>query len=313
MNDNLEKLSIIKKEKLSETDYLETLLKIAYEKNMISEDFISNIQMQLLELLKIKSEKYNLLDSSSIKVDVAKTIMKSNIYAIGIYLKKFTPEKALEELKNIGIKKSYENGRKIIDRKISVSKILYKKVLTNKINTKNETYNSTILAGIKGFFKVYNPDYEADDMKITADYPLYNNLFGKVCGIEFIEKYLENVYIENEFCKLFETEKIERFLESYVPGYEEALVNIFKIVLKRVVECILADRTVSELTMDENDFERIKFKFCKKSKKEIYEIIYKTIDKIEIDNDMIYAYIKEGFADIQFEIYTDFENEFCFL
>lgn len=310
MNDNLEEVSIIRKEELNEIDYLEALLKLACEKNIISEEYIANIQMQLIELLKIKSEKYNLLDSSSIKVDVAKNIMKSNIYTIGIYLKGFTPEKALEELQNIGIKKSYENGRKIIDRKISVSKILYKKVLTNKINTKNETYNSTILAGIKGFFKVYNPDYESDDMKITADYPLYNNLFGKVCGIEFIEKYLENVYIENEFCKLFETEKIERLLESYVPGYEEALVNIFKIVLKRVVECILADKTVSELTMDENDFERIKFKFCEKSKKEIYEIIYKTIDKIEIDNDMIYAYIKEGLADIQFEIYTDFENGF---
>lgn len=312
MNDNLEEVSIIRKEELNEIDYLEALLKLAYEKNIISEEYIANIQMQLIELLKIKSEKYNLLNSSSIKVDVAKNIMKSNIYTIGIYLKGFTPEKALEELQNIGIKKSYENGRKIIDRKISVSKILYKKVLTNKINTKNETYNSTILAGIKGFFKVYNPDYEADDMKITADYPLYNNLFGKVCGIEFIVKYLENVYIENEFCKLFETEKIERLLENYVPGYEEALVNIFKIVLKRVVECILADRTVSELTMNENDFERIEFKFCEKSKKEIYEIIYKTIDKIEIDNDMIYAYIKEGFADIQFEIYTDFENGFWF-
>ena len=38
-------------------------------------------------------------------------------------------------------------------------------------------------------------------MKITADYPLYNNLIGKLEGIEFIEKYLESLYYENEFCK----------------------------------------------------------------------------------------------------------------
>lgn len=38
-------------------------------------------------------------------------------------------------------------------------------------------------------------------MKITADYPLYNNLIGKLEGIEFIEKYLESLYYENEFYK----------------------------------------------------------------------------------------------------------------
>ena len=100
MSKSLEKITKIKRSELSETEYFETLIKTAYSRGLIDEEFVSNLQVQLLELLKIKSEKYNLLLSSSIEIDMAKRIMESNVYTISLYLKGFSPDEAINVLKN---------------------------------------------------------------------------------------------------------------------------------------------------------------------------------------------------------------------
>lgn len=306
MSESLEKITKINRSELSEIEYFETLIKTAYSKGIIDEEFVSNLQVQLLELLKIKSEKYNLLLSSSIEIDMAKRIMESNVYTISLYLKGFSPDEAINVLKNDTILNIYDYGRKAINRKTSVSKILYKRVLNNTLKTSNEVYNSTVLYGIKGFFKVYNPDYEAEDMKITADYPLYNSLVGKLCGIEFIEKYLESLYIENEFCSLFKAEAIENLLAKYTPSHEEAVINIFKIVLIQSIGCVLAEETVSLLTISSDGMKNRLSKFNGKTKEEIYEIIYNAYMKIKSADAMVNSYILKGFKDVQFEIYNGY-------
>ena len=306
MSESLEKIARINRSELSEIEYFETLIKTVYSKGIIDEEFVSNLQVQLLELLKIKSEKYNLLLSSSIEIDMAKRIMESNVYTISLYLKGFSPDEAINVLKNDTILNIYDYGRKAINRKISVSKILYKRVLNNILKTSNDVYNSTVLYGIKGFFKVYNPDYEAEDMKITADYPLYNSLVGKLCGIEFIEKYLESLYIENEFCSLFKAEAIENLLAKYTPSHGEAVINIFKIVLIQSIGCVLAEETVSLLTISSDGMKNRLSKFNGKTKEEIYEIIYNAYMKIKSADAMVNSYILKGFKDVQFEIYNGY-------
>ena len=68
-------------------------------------------------------------------------------------------------------------------------------------------------------------------MKITADYPLYNNLIGKLDGVEFIKEYLNSLYLENLFCKKFSEDKIKYLLYGYSHDYKELIINIFEIVL----------------------------------------------------------------------------------
>lgn len=153
MKSKLEKLSIIKRNELNEMEYFESLIEEALKMEMISINDISNLQIQLLELLRQRVEKYDNFESSSIIVDKAKIIMESNIYTIQIVLKKYTPDEGIEKLKNTSIIDLYYDGRKLIDRKISISKLLYRKVLNNLNNINNETYNATIRRGIKGFLK----------------------------------------------------------------------------------------------------------------------------------------------------------------
>lgn len=66
MNLEIERNSVIRREDLSQIDYFESLVSKALERKVIDIDFINHIQIQLLELLKIKIDKFNGIDNSSI-------------------------------------------------------------------------------------------------------------------------------------------------------------------------------------------------------------------------------------------------------
>ena len=96
----IENISKIKREKLDEREYFTTLIQVAYDKHMLTEDDIVNLQSQSLRLLDKMVYKYNGNDSSSVRRDISKEILNSNNYTIGIYLKTFkNPDEALNEIK----------------------------------------------------------------------------------------------------------------------------------------------------------------------------------------------------------------------
>ena len=304
---NIEKISKIKRNELDDIEYFESLIKTAHDLQMLEISEIENIQSQLLELLKIKVEKYNLLESTSIEIEKAKTIMESNMYTIGIYLKTFMPDDALEKLKKERIISMYEAGRKIINKKVTISKILYKEVLKSTLLIANETYLDTIIKGIKGFFKIYEPDYNAKDKKITADYPLYNSLIGKLEGIEFIEEYLKSLKIENEYLSKYDAFNINELLYNYREDYTILIENIFKIVLRQNIGQILAGEEVDTLNISRDGVDKIYLKLNNMTKNEIYDKIKEAICRLEIKSEEAKEYIEKGLEELQFEIYNSYK------
>lgn len=278
----LETVSKIKRENLDEKSYLKTLIEEAYKNDMIFDEDIKNMQIQIFELLDERVYKYNGTESSSIRKEIMEQINTSNYYTISLYLKTFkNPDDAVNMLKTKGLKEAYYNGRKRINRLLNIIKVMYIKVKQNKLKTKNTTYNNTIFGGIQGFLKIYDPDFNAQDMKITADYPLYNNLIGKQEGVEFINKYVNSLYIENQFCNLFPSENIEHLLNGYSPEYEDLVINIFEIVLLEAIACKLVGRDVKDLELNECKFRQICEMFNGKSKVEIQTHIAKAYKEMQ--------------------------------
>ena len=299
----IEIISKIKREKLDERNYFKTLIEAAYENQMITENDIANLQMQILQLLDEKVYKYNGVDSSSIRKEILEEISESNNYTIGIYLKTYkNPDDALKEIKEKGVKKAYQEGRKKIDRMLNIIRLMYIKVKQNKLNIENDTYNDTIIGGIQGFLKIYNPDFKAQDMKITADYPLYNNLIGKLEGIEFIKEYVNSIYLENQFCKKFSEEKIKYLLYGYSHDYKELIINIFEIVLLEVIACKLVQRDIQDLSISTAELNEIYLMLKNKDKSEVENIInqvYKEIcNELILDNEELQKYIKKNLSSV---------------
>lgn len=266
---NIEKISIISRNKLSEEFYFNSLLEEACKLNLLSEADIEKIQLECLELLAYKTDRYIGSDNSSVQVDIAKNIMESNMYTIGLWLKSLTsPDDAITALKESTISELYENGRKRINIKIRAAKHMHSMVMQNKVDTKNYTYNATIGPGIRGFFKIYYPDFEAHDIRITADYPLYNPV-QDLAGIEFIEEYLESLYYENMFCRNFASKDIHHLLCGYDANYGDLVINIFEQVLTCALGCRLAGIDASGLNLSALKREQLYVSLSQKSSDEI--------------------------------------------
>ena len=198
---NIEKRRIIDSNKLSSEQYFTSILKEAYAKGLLCDTDMENIQMQCIQLLAYKCEIYNGGESSSIRVEEAESIMKSNLCTIGLYLKSLPDVNfAVSELKKASIFEIYQKGRKLINVRLHSAKHIFDLIRKNKLVTPNYSYNSTINEGIESFFKAYDPDYEAHETPASIDYQLCNPVTDLI-GIEFIQKYLENLFLENEFCR----------------------------------------------------------------------------------------------------------------
>lgn len=266
---------------------------------MLTNDDMVSLQIQILQLLDEKVYKYTGNDSTSIRKEVMDDILNSNSYTISVYLKTFkNPDEAIKTIKEKGLKIAYQEGRKKIDKMLNIIRVMYIKVKQNKLNIANVTYNDTIIGGIKGFLKIYDPDFKAQDMKITADYPLYNNLIGKLDGVEFIKEYLNSIYLENVFCKKFSEEKINYLLYGYSHDYKDLIINIFEIVLLEAIGCKLVRRDIQDLAISTDELNEIYAMFKGKEKTEIKQKINNVYQEISnellLDNKQLKEYIDKN-------------------
>lgn len=305
----IEIISKIKRENLDERNYFKTLIEEAYNNEMLTNDDMVKLQMQILQLLGEKVYKYTGNDSTSIRKEVMDDILNSNSYTISIYLKTFrNPDEAIKMIKEKGLKIAYQEGRKKIDKMLNIIRVMYIKVKQNKLNIPNNTYNDTLIGGIKGFLKIYDPDFKAQDMKITADYPLYNNLIGKLEGVEFIKEYLSSIYLENVFGKKFSEEKINYLLYGYSHDYKDLIINIFEIVLLEAIGCKLVKRDIQDLTISTDELNEIYVMFKGKEKIEIKQMINNVYQEISndllLDNEQLQKYIEKN-LDYIVEIITN--------
>lgn len=256
---NIEKKHIIDINNLSGEQYFTSILQEAYSNGLLWDSEIENIQLQCIQFLAYKCERYSGGESSSIRVEIAESIMKSNLYTIGLYLKSLPDaDCAVSELKKASVSEMYQKGRKLINVRFRSAKQIYNLVQKNKLVTLNYSYNETINEGIESFFKSYNPDYEAHDTPAFIDYQLCNPVID-LTGIEFVQKYLENLFYENEFCGNFAPEDIHYLLYGYDKGYKDLLINIFEQVLTAALGCSLGKRRVVKLDISAEDIQYIHY------------------------------------------------------
>ena len=273
----------IRNSALSEEHYFQSIIEEGIKASMLRDEDIEKIQYEIMKLLEYKVKKYNGPDNSSIRVEMAQTIMESNLYTIGIFLKTFeSPDDALEDLKNRKIFDIYIEGRNRIDYIMNSIKELHGDVMKNIPEIKNYIYNATIVDGIKGFIKIYNPDFEAHEIKITADYPVFNSM-KKLKGIEFIYEYLKCIYFENVFCSNFSSEDINDLLFRYDEGYEELVINIYELVLSAALASMISKNNIKNLKISFENLDYLYSVFSKKSAVDINKIIIDNFKKFEKD------------------------------
>lgn len=280
MNNGLDKIHVIDSTKLHSELYFQSLLEEAHSKELLGDSDIERMQYECLSLLAYKTERYNSGDSSSIRVEKAQDIMTSILFTIGVALKTYpNPDDAVAALQQSPINEIYGKGRKRIDTLIAMTKAIHTKLLHQLVDTRNHFYGDTLVGGILGFFKLYYPDYAAQEIHITADYPLYNPM-PKLMGIEFIKAYVEAAYSENQFCSYFAAEDIHHLLSGYSEDYDGILMNIYEQILTVAIGCIIAGAECSRLDITEAGAQFLCQMFAAQPKSEILTLITKAADEL---------------------------------
>ena len=240
--------------------FFKDFLSKCYENGLLDDIDINKIYNDRLELLKIQLKYYTKDETSSVMVEVAENILKGIDYTIGIYLKTLKSiEFMINELKSFTLEEILKKGNEIIKEKVKINKDLLVYIKNNKIDVDNYSYNDTIDYGIPLFFKKYDDFFTPHEGDGSIDYQLCIDDMDYV-GIEYIENYLNNLQLENEFCNKFNIEEVKELLKGYDTNSNLLLINIFEIVLTNAMGLIICNKGLSSLNINNTDREFIKQK-----------------------------------------------------
>ena len=273
MNNGLDKIYVIDRAQLSEEFYFQSLLEQAYGKGILNDNDIERLQYECLTLLAEKTERYNSGDSSSIRVEKAQSIMTSNLFTIGFWLKAYpNPDDAITALLNEPVNELYQKGRMRIDKMLEATKAIHRKLPGQLVITENEFFRITIEDAINGFFKLYYPDFAAHKIHITADYPIFNPI-PKLAGIEFIHAYVNAMYHENQFCGYFSSDGIHHLLRGYAEDYQKLPINIYELILIAAIGCTIAGTDAYRLDITDTGTAYLQQTFSKISQNEVFKTV----------------------------------------
>lgn len=117
-------------------------------------------------------------------------------------------------------------------------------------------YRGTIADGINGFFKLYKPQFAAQEIHITADYPVFTGR-PDADGIEFIYAYLRAIAYENAFLLHFSPANVHHLMLGVSQDYASCPVNLFEPVLLSALGLILAGKPPRGLNLETADLRRL--------------------------------------------------------
>lgn len=278
---NIDRIRIIDSGRLSGEEYFASLVQEAHACGVLNDSEIERLQLECIRLLAARCESYNRGESSSIRSEAAESIMKSNLYIIGLYLKSLPDaDAAAEELKGAEIAEMYRKGRGLVNARLRAAKDIYRLVRNNRILTPNYTYNATLSdEGIGSFFKLYDPEYEAHETAASIDYQLCAAVTD-LAGVEYIQRYLGSLFLENEFCGMFSHMDIHRLLCGYDKDYGDLLINIFEHVLTAAMGCLLAGRDIKSLDISREDVRMLQVRLSGYDDQSIAMLIRETASKL---------------------------------
>lgn len=195
---NIEKQTYIKRDRLDEGAYFESLLENALELKLITEKDVERLQDECLLLL-AKGLRRTYGDmSDSVTEECAKNMMDSIIYTLGVGSKTFNdPDEALFFLLKNDIDTLYFRGMKRINEMLSGIKDMLNVLQNSLSQNADDRLIYTVTKTLPTFLKKYDPEIAAHDRIVLPIYPVDYN-FEKYNGIEYIFAYTASLLKETE-------------------------------------------------------------------------------------------------------------------
>jgi hypothetical protein len=266
---------------------------------------------QLLQVVAERVRKYTSNESTSVTYRIARQLMSSIIYCmkevVGDEVAAAKDEEGKQVIfdKNMSAMEAFQIGLNRKKQKIEKTKQLYETIMKSFCSYHNDCYQDTIIDGMKVFFERYDVEFDATNHLLTLDYPLMWEV-KHLQGIDLIYEYLYRSALEQSFLKRFEEEAIAVLLLSYQQDYSELIINVAKIVLRNVAGCLLAGKSIQDISIGAEDRDEIIRLYRSKTLEEIELIIDQAIDRLiqeEYEGDILLTdYLKHVVNELAYEL-----------
>lgn len=298
----------IQKSQLNQGNFFEDLLNNLFNNKIADENDIYNIQNEIIQLLCDKVYRFTKGESSSVREEVAQSLLESIYYILSEYFKSIgNLDNSIKIIKEKKLKVLYDEGKIIIDSKINEAKKLLEIIKKNKINVLNNAYNDTIDDGIDLFFREYDKDFGCCESPGDIDYPLNIQLID-IAGIDYILEYLKILNLENRFLEKFDCDMINELLNGYSENSNDLLINIFELVLANAIGNACIDKSVLDLNIENIHREYLKDIISTLSKDELEKYIVNKstniFNELNINDKDLKDYIKFSASKLTIDIYS---------
>ena len=240
----------ISPDSLSGRNYFVSLMHAAELSGYLSASELERIQAESVSILAAQAAALCRGASSSVRTETASRLLESVYYTVGLTLKRCpTPEDAVNALRSTSLPELFAAGQELLRKRVRSARVLHQSIKASLFESENVFYRATLIDGMEGFFRLYNPDFFAQETHINADYPAYLPV-NDLTGIEFIEQYLRNLSCENRLLNMFDPETVHSLLLDTDIKYNLSPVNLFGPVLTAALCCIVTERPVQSLDCD---------------------------------------------------------------
>ncbi|WP_394272336.1 DUF6179 domain-containing protein [Butyricicoccus sp.] len=231
------------------------------------------IQRQLYTLAAKQAEKYTSGESSSIPSELAGELLDSICFCLEQH------EDGVRVLLHCDGAEALAEGMRRIERKQAYGKALWQEVCNHLPAVENRSMLDT-LGGIGTFWKQYNPRFFAHQVPGDIDYQLSAPVSEQLRGVDYVNRYLEHLAIENGFLRLFTERAMLPVLDSYCPDYNELLVNLYEPIAANALGCVLLGRDVRSLDIPPEGYKALQARFSDKTTDEIRKILCEAAEEL---------------------------------
>ncbi|MDF2821050.1 MAG: hypothetical protein K0R15_1491 [Clostridiales bacterium] len=282
---------------------------------------------ELMPILSERVKKYTSNDSTSVTYVIARQLMNSILYCMNEDTTNVGSTN--EDLTNKESKKKESDQVRVVDEKINAvdafrngllnkkKKITRSKRLFLEINKTfnayhNLCYYETVIKGMPAFFAKYDVEFDAGNHILSLDYPLICEIQDLI-GIDIIYEYLRRIQLEQLFLSKFPAEWIEKVLLGFHEEYSDYIFNVCKVVLRNVLGCIILNKPINDLLMEDSDLDQLLNISTHKSQEELAIFLASVLEELINDkfegNKELLNYLKYDMKEFAFEYKYYSESE----
>ena len=262
---------------------------------------------ELVPIVAALSEKYTSKESTSVSYETARQLMEAVMYCIN----ECASDHTLVSGQKLSAKEAYHYGYNALIEKVKRVQHSYNEMIADFCGYGNRNYVFTVEKALPGFFLYYDAQFAPQETIITMDYPTICLVSGK-CGIDAIEKYVNDISYEQKFMGAFPRQYIYEVLERDQADHKNGFDNICRVILRHVLGHLLIKKGFRE-EANEQDYKKLSDLVISSSGKRLREVLTGLLEKLVNEKYESDVGMKEYFAcdldDLVVEMRNAAEND----